>query len=153
MGGKPIFPSVYFRHFFIFRIISFERFYSIYLNYQFYFRDPFHKLQYCRCCFRYKNDINLCFKWKIQKRPPQVFCKKSCSYKFRNIQACHFIKKGIQHMIFPVNIAECLRKPILNSICERLLLDIQILELFQTLTSVQQGAYFDTRTNLEKSLI
>ena len=39
-------------------------------------------------------------------------------------------------MIFPVNIAECLRKPILNNICERLLLDIQILELFQTLTSV-----------------
>ena len=38
------------------------------------------------------------------------------------LQACNFIKKRLQHRLFPVNIAKLLRTPILKNICERLLL-------------------------------
>ena len=40
-------------------------------------------------------------------------------YNFRN-----FIKKRLQHMCFPVNIAKFLRTPILKNICKRLLLHL-----------------------------
>ena len=53
-------------------------------------------------------------KWQLndQKEPPEVFYKKSCSYKFRNIyrktpaMELQFIKKRLLHRRFPVTIAE-----------------------------------------------
>ena len=57
-------------------------------------------------------------------------CKRSCSWKFRNIlrktpvlKAWNFIKKRFQAQVLSaVNIAKFLRKLILKNICERLLL-------------------------------
>ena len=68
-----------------------------------------------------------------QKQPPEVFCKKNCSKKFRNIHqktpvletlfnkftfllACNFIRKIIQHRCFPA--AKFLRKFILKNASE-----------------------------------
>ena len=59
------------------------------------------------------------------------FLYKNCSSKFRNIHwktpvlQSHFnkvaVKKRPQQRCFPVNIAKCLKTPILKSICHRLL--------------------------------
>ena len=74
---------------------------------------------------------------KSQKQPPEVFCKKRCSEKFRKItlkipvleslfnkvaglKTCNFIKK--RQRCFPVEFAKFLRTPILKNSCERLLL-------------------------------
>ena len=46
-----------------------------------------------------------------------LFDKSAC------LKACNFIKKRLQHRYFPVNITKFLRAPILNNICERLLLE------------------------------
>ena len=76
---------------------------------------------------------------QFQKQPPAVFCKKSCSLKFRKfhrktpvlesllnkvagLQACNFIKKGLQQRHIPVKFAKFLRTHFLKNICERLLL-------------------------------
>ena len=40
------------------------------------------------------------------------------------LQACHFIKKRLQHRCFPVNIATFLKTPTLTNICEWLLLKL-----------------------------
>ena len=40
--------------------------------------------------------------------------------KIAGLETCDFIKKGLQHSCFPVNIAKFLRTPILKNICERL---------------------------------
>ena len=75
----------------------------------------------------------------VQKQPPEVFCKKRCSWNFRKfhrkapvleslfnnvagLQACNFIKKILQHRCFPMKFAKFLRTPILKNIFERLLL-------------------------------
>ena len=50
---------------------------------------------------------------------------KSLFNKVESIQACSFIKKRLQHMYFPVNIAKFLRTPILKNICEWLLLFLE----------------------------
>ena len=67
-----------------------------------------------------------------QKQPPEVLCKKSCSWKFLNIhsktlvleslfnkvaglKACNFTKKSLQHRDFPVNIANFLRTSFLRT--------------------------------------
>ena len=67
-----------------------------------------------------------------QKQPPGMFCKKCglkdfsifiekhlCWILFFNdiagLKACNFIKKGLQHRCFPVNIAKFLRIPILKN--------------------------------------
>ena len=42
--------------------------------------------------------------------------------KVTELQASNFIEKGLQHRCFPVNIAKFLRAPILENICERLIL-------------------------------
>ena len=42
--------------------------------------------------------------------------------KVSGLQACIFIKKRLQHRCFPVNIAKFLKTPILNYICEPLLI-------------------------------
>ena len=66
---------------------------------------------------------------------PEVFCRKALLKVTQNSQvntlliklqtggACNFIKKRLQHRSFPVKFAKLLRTPILNNICERLLLD------------------------------
>ena len=66
---------------------------------------------------------------KVQKQPPEVFCKKSCSLKFRNIyrktpvlDESLFNKVALVERCFPVNMAIFVRTPILKNICERLLL-------------------------------
>ena len=76
---------------------------------------------------------------QFRKQPPAVFCKKSCSLKFRKfhrktpvleslfnkvagLQACNFIKKGLQQRHIPVKFAKFLRTHFLKNICERLLL-------------------------------
>ena len=73
------------------------------------------------------------------EQPPEVFYKtavlknsaaligkhlllESVFNKVTDLQACNFIKKRHQHGCFPVNILKFLRTPILNNICERLLL-------------------------------
>ena len=62
-----------------------------------------------------------------QKKLPEVFYKKSCSWKFCNIHrktlVCDFIKKKLRHRCFPVNIAKILITPISKNTCEQLLLD------------------------------
>ena len=48
---------------------------------------------------------------KVARQPPEVFCKKRCSKKFRIIhrktpvlaKACNFIKKRLWHRCFPAN--------------------------------------------------
>ena len=89
---------------------------------------------------------------KVQKQPPEVFCRKRCSWKFRKIDfitkqplvkafSCEFCEifkntfftehlletafvKLFQHRCFPVNITKFLRTHILKKICERLLLNV-----------------------------
>ena len=78
---------------------------------------------------------------RVWNQPPEVFYKRSCSQKFRNIQrkipdleslfnkaagreAFNFIKKRLQLRCFPLNIAKFLRTPFLKNICERLLLRV-----------------------------
>ena len=39
--------------------------------------------------------------------------------KVAGLQPCNFIKKRLQHMCFPVNIAKFLRTPILRNICKQ----------------------------------
>ena len=75
----------------------------------------------------------------VQRQPPEVFCKKRCSQKFRKfhgkmpvlkslfnnvagVQTCGFIKKTLLHWCLPMKFAKFLRAPILKNICERLLL-------------------------------
>ena len=75
----------------------------------------------------------------FQKRPPEVFYKKMCSWKFRKfhmkspvleplfnnvagLQACNFIEKILQHWCFPMKFVKFLITPILKNIWERLFL-------------------------------
>ena len=75
----------------------------------------------------------------FQKRPPEVFFKKMCSWKFRKfhmkspvleplfnnvagLQACNFIEKMLQHWCFPMKFVKFLVTPILKNIRERLFL-------------------------------
>ena len=68
--------------------------------------------------------------WNVQKQPPEVFYKKGI-LKYFTIFAekhlcwnllltkleCSFMKKGLQHRFFPVNIMKFLTTPILRNIC------------------------------------
>ena len=82
--------------------------------------------------FRWRYET-VCF-FNTPTQPPEVFCKKRCSQKFRNIhkktpvleslfnnvtalQVWNFVKKRLQHRCFPVNNAKFLRTPILKKIC------------------------------------
>ena len=58
---------------------------------------------------------------QFQKQPPEVFCKKRCSQKFRKIlrPACNFIKKETLAQVFS---CEFLRTPFLQNTFGRLLL-------------------------------
>ena len=75
----------------------------------------------------------------VQKKPPQVYFKKRCPLKLRNIfrktdvlgslfnkvvglQDCRYIKKRLKHRCFVRNLPKCLRTPFLKIICKRLLL-------------------------------
>ena len=76
---------------------------------------------------------------KNQKQPPEVFCKKRCSWKFRKIhrktpvpeslfnkvaglRPATLLKKRLWHRCFPVNFAKFLRTPFLQNTSGRLLL-------------------------------
>ena len=70
----------------------------------------------------------------IQKEPLQVFCKKGALKDIANftvehmccrLKAFNFIKKRLQHRCFPGKFAIFFRTPILENICEWLLLFIQ----------------------------
>ena len=61
------------------------------------------KFHHCRICAH---------PWAASKRPIMSRAK-----------ACNFIKKRLLRSCFPVNISKFLRTPILNNICERLLLN------------------------------
>ena len=47
--------------------------------------------------------------------------------RFAGFKVCNFLKKGLQHRCFPVNIAKFLRTLILMKICEQLLLQFLLL--------------------------
>ena len=81
---------------------------------------------------------------QFQRKSLEVFCRKSCAYRFRNIhrntpilvslfnrlagfKTCNFRKKRLQHSCFPVNIAKFLRTLILMKICDQLLLPLLLL--------------------------
>ena len=83
---------------------------------------------------------------QFQKQQPELFYRKSCSYKFHNIHSktpvletsfnrlagfktCNFLEKGLQHTCecFPVNIAKLLRTLILMKICKQLFLQFLLL--------------------------
>ena len=49
--------------------------------------------------------------------------------KVAGLQAFNFIRKRLQHRLFPVNVTRFLRTPILEIICERLLLQIVVISL------------------------
>ena len=68
---------------------------------------------------------------QIQKQPPEVFYRKSCSEKFRNIHRKTFVLEspfnrlaGFKTCCFPVNFVKFLRTLILMKICEQLLLPL-----------------------------
>ena len=72
---------------------------------------------YCRVCLHTK----------------QKFAHKKTSlgylfYKIIRLQGCNSTKKTLQHRCFPVNFAKVLRTPILENICQRLLLHIPSLQ-------------------------
>ena len=59
----------------------------------------------------------------------RCFIKKNALKNFtlfseKQLKACSFIKKRLQHKCFPVNIAKFVRTPILKNICEQLLLHL-----------------------------
>ena len=106
-------------------------------------------LQLITCVYQiFKTNFHfLIFPWFFQlyhcnkqKQPPEVFCKKSCSQKFRKIhrknlcQSLFFnkvtglrpvtlLKKRLLHSYFPVNVAKFLRTPFLQNTSRRLLLN------------------------------
>ena len=61
---------------------------------------------------------------KVQKQPPEVFSKKTCSWKFRFRPATLF-KKRLWHRCFHVNFAKLLRTPILQNNSEQLLQKVE----------------------------
>ena len=54
-----------------------------------------------------------------QKQPPEVFYKKRCSYKFRNVHR----KTLVTEKHFPVGFVKFLRKPFFQNISGRILLN------------------------------
>ena len=67
----------------------------------------------------------------LQEQPPEMFCKKRCSSKFR--RPATLLKKKLWHRCFPVNFAKFLRRtPFLQNTSGRLLLllfDFEIVKL------------------------
>ena len=74
----------------------------------------------------------------FQKKPPDIFCRKSSSQKFRKchrktpvlkslfnetlcLQVCNFFKKRLQDRPFLMKFAKFFGTPIFKNICERLL--------------------------------
>ena len=69
----------------------------------------------------------------IQKHPPDVFCKKSCSQK---------LKKRLWHTCLPVNFAKFLRIPFLQNISRRLLLMIDFFQVILLITAQSKDEQF-----------
>ena len=80
--------------------------------------------------FSIRLTVNLVTVCLSQKQSPEVFCKfyrktsmlESVFNKVAGLKASNIIKNRLQHRCFPVKFAKFLRTPILNNICERLLL-------------------------------
>ena len=77
----------------------------------------------------------------VQKQPPEAFCKKMCSWKFRKInrktpvpeaffnkaaglRPVTLLKKRFWYRCFPVNFVKFPRTPFLENTSERLLLNV-----------------------------
>ena len=84
---------------------------NYYMYLTFIYKPPLFQAYYIKLHHVYHKDFDIRFKnkrnCKIQKQPPEVFCKKSCSYKFHKIhrktpvpQACNFIKKETLAQVF-----------------------------------------------------
>ena len=54
--------------------------------------------------------------------------------KVAGLKPINFIKKRLWHICFPVNIANCLRKPLFKKICEQLLLTISLPSLWKSIS-------------------
>ena len=87
--------------------------------------------------FNFVENLLLSFLWqqtfiKYQKQPPEVFCKKRCSYEFPKIhrktpvpkslfskvaglRPATLLKKSFCHSCFPVNFTKFLRTPFLQN--------------------------------------
>ena len=67
-------------------------------------------------------------KIKLHKHPPEVFCKKMCSYKFRKFAGKHkckrLLKKSLWHRCFPVKFSKFLITTFSHNTCGRLLLKL-----------------------------
>ena len=61
---------------------------------------------------------------ELQKQPPEVFCKKRCSY----TAPATLLKKGLWHRCFPVNFAKFLRTTFSQNTSARLLLELAVKE-------------------------
>ena len=70
-------------------------------------------------CQYYSLILRCSFKKSVLKH---FAVSKSIFNTFSGLQACSFIKKSLQHLCFPVNIAKFLRTTILKNICKQLLL-------------------------------
>ena len=57
---------------------------------------------------------------KLQKQPPEVFCKKRCT----KAPPATLLKKRLRHRCFPVNFAKFLRTPFSQNTSGRLLLKL-----------------------------
>ena len=65
----------------------------------------------------------------MQKQPPEVFCKKVCSWKLHRIHRktpLFLLKKRLRHKCFPVNFAKFLNAHFLQNTSRRLLLSMTI---------------------------
>ena len=64
----------------------------------------------------------ICCKKVLQKFTGKHLCRNHFLNKVTDLQGAPLLKKRLWHRCFPVNFVKFVRKPILKSICERLLL-------------------------------
>ena len=85
----------------------------------------------------------------VQKQPPKVFCGKSCSFNFLQIQRKVSVLDSVFNKVaglevlrcFPVKFAKFLRIPILKNICERLFLYVLWLISVQIKMKYKKNTY------------
>ena len=78
---------------------------------------------------RLRNSCLITFLKKIQKQPPEGFCKKNFAnftekHLCWSLEACKFYKKRLHLKCFLVKFLKLLRASILKNICKRLLLEV-----------------------------
>ena len=99
------------------------------------FADVFQKYKLCR------SSLRMCYVKKCVLKSFANFTGKHmhCSLFLIRLKTCNFIKRRLQHRCFPVKFAKILRTPILENICERLLL---IAEMFRKFSGKQPSEPF-----------